>query len=251
MHSFRSNKMKWVKWVTQRVLELEMHRDALLRCRGMWGLGKYESEIAKYLAASFMEKIRLCSGGYCDLLAGILCLNDGAPGTFPLLLKWKRSDHVAYRIIGHDRRFLVSLTAHHFCSWDCCQRGSHCDICFSLQVATRSRWQALLQQQTTTWAVWKSAAKLWRSLRLKYSSTNYRFLWTCGLHTMNELWTLAREFCHIYWHLRNHPERFTAYSKLSTENFDLRVSRLPQRCNWGLCFLECIATSQGDWCPFP
>jgi hypothetical protein len=39
-------------------------------------------EIAKYLAARFMEKIRLCSGGNCDLSAAVLCLNDRALSTF-------------------------------------------------------------------------------------------------------------------------------------------------------------------------
>jgi hypothetical protein len=129
-----------------------------------------------------MEEIRLCSGGNFDLSAGILCLNDGVPGTCSLLLTWKRSDHIAYRIIGHDRRFSVSLNAHQFCRWDF----------FSLQVASLSRRQALRQQQTTAWAVWKPAAKLWRSLQLEYSYTKYCFLWTCGLHPMNELWKLPR-----------------------------------------------------------
>jgi hypothetical protein len=86
-----------------------MLRDTLLRCGG-------KIEITKYVAARFMENIRLCSGGNCDLLAGVLCLNDGAPGTCPLLLEWKRSDHIAYRIIGHGRRFLVSRNAHNFCN---------------------------------------------------------------------------------------------------------------------------------------
>jgi hypothetical protein len=77
---------------------------------------RYESDVAKYLAASFMEKVRLCSGGNFDLSAGILCLNDGAPGICSLMLTWKEKDLIAYRIIGHDHRFSVSLNTHHFCS---------------------------------------------------------------------------------------------------------------------------------------